>query len=142
MKLSQKRKDRYLEKLDKIEERTEEIQEWFSPGAEVVQGEPQYRLAIYKAFQEAAEAVADLCAMFMADSDRAVGDDYENIEKSSGKIFPESIRSELMEANGLRNRVVHEYNKFEDLKALTSIQNLLPSLERFHEEVRGWIKKR
>lgn len=141
MDFSKKRKNRYLEKLDKIKERCEEIDDWISQDIKFLMEESKDKLAIYKGFQEAVEAITDICAMFLADSNMAVGDDYENIHKSSGKLFPDRLKVELMEANGLRNRVVHEYNKFNDTQALEAVKQLLPSLKRFEKEVREWIKK-
>lgn len=136
------RRDRYLEKLDRIRIRTDEIEEWSQPGVEVLLGRSRDRLAIYKAFQEAVEAAMDLCAMFLVDEDMSVGDDYENVERASGRLFPSELDRGLKNANGLRNRVIHEYNKFEEDRALEGIAEKAGTLRAFEREARKWIKER
>lgn len=70
-------------------------------------------------------------------------DDYTNIEtlKELGIINAE-VMEKLVEANGLRNRLVHHYNKLDDRIAFESIKELLDDLLIFVEVVEGWIAKR
>ncbi|MDY6789314.1 MAG: HepT-like ribonuclease domain-containing protein [Candidatus Nanohaloarchaea archaeon] len=142
MKLSKERTERYEQKIDKLKERVKDTENWIQDGINSLQKNTERRLAIYKAFQEAVEAMADICAMYLSDSDRVVRDDAENIEKSSGKLFSKELQTSLIEANGLRNRLIHEYNGLENSIALESIDRLLESLEKFTEEVKEWIKNR
>ncbi|MFQ6119798.1 MAG: HepT-like ribonuclease domain-containing protein [Methanosarcinales archaeon] len=46
----------------------------------------------------------------------------------------------MNEANGLRNRLVHEYNRLNDEVALEAIQYLLEPIENFVEAVQKWMK--
>lgn len=46
----------------------------------------------------------------------------------------------LREANGLRNRVIHKYNKTDDNTAKESIINLLPHLKEILEKLKGGNK--
>lgn len=133
MNLSKKRKDRYLEKPDKIQERHRDIVEWLENSNEVLRANTERRLALYKAFQEVVEAVTDICAMHLADTGHVVGDDATNIEKSAGKLFSDDIRDRLQEADGLRNRVVHEYNGLDTELALTSMRDIRKFSTRFQE---------
>lgn len=135
-KLKRERKDRYVEKLEKITERTKNIEEWLEDGVAPLLQNTERRLATYKAFQEVAEAITDICAMFAADNEMVVSDDYENIDKASGKLFSDEIREKIGAANGLRNRIIHEYNRFEDERALDSLENLLKPIRKFKEEAR------
>ena len=47
-------------------------------------------------------------------------DDYTNIERL--EFIDENMKKALMEANGLRNRLVHRYNQMDDLIAFVSIK--------------------
>ncbi len=133
LELNQDRMDRYLEKIEKIRKRSKNIEEWLKHDIDKASKNTERRLAIYKAFQEVVEAITDICAMFAADNKMSVGDDYENLEKASGKLYKEDIQGDLEDANGLRNRIIHEYNKFEDKRALESIREIQPSLYIFLE---------
>ena len=44
-----------------------------------------------------------------------------------------------MEANGLRNRLVHRYNQTDDLIAFVSIKELLPKIDEFVDVIERWM---
>ncbi len=46
----------------------------------------------------------------------------------------------LIEANGLRNRLVHRYNQSDDLVAFVSIKELLPKIGEFAEVIEQWMR--
>jgi uncharacterized protein YutE (UPF0331/DUF86 family) len=98
------------------------------------------RLASYKAFQEAVEACMDLVAMMYKDLGDPPKDDYSNIENI--RELQENTKKVLIEANGLRNHLVHRYSRMDDLLALESMMALLPGIEAFPAEVETWIEKR
>lgn len=135
--IKEQRKQRYKEKLDKMERRIRKVEEWISSGVTTL----ERRLAIYKAFQEITEAMADICAMFNSDTSYSVGDDYQNITHAAGELFAASLEADCKEANGLRNRLVHEYNGLNNKRALQSIRRLLPSISKFIREVIQWIQR-
>jgi uncharacterized protein YutE (UPF0331/DUF86 family) len=45
----------------------------------------------------------------------------------------------MKSANGLRNRLVHEYDGVNDHIAYAAMQRLMPRLRRFSEEVLIWL---
>lgn len=139
--MTRERRERYLEKTEKIETRVSDIETWIKDLTESeFERDKKTRLAVYKAFQEATEAVSDICAMFLSDRGKVVGDDYENIEKASGNLFSESLEQDLKNSNGLRNRIIHEYNGLTNKLAYNSIKQLSSSLKKFAKEARKWIK--
>ncbi|KXA96422.1 hypothetical protein AKJ37_05275 [candidate division MSBL1 archaeon SCGC-AAA259I09] len=140
--MDQERIDRYLEKLLRVRERSGNLEEWLAEGSEPLLTNTERRLATYKAFQEVVEAITDVCAMFAADNEMGVGDDYENLDKAAGRLYDEKIKRGLETANGLRNRIVHEYNKFENRRALENMKGLLKTIKMFEKEARGWIRSR
>ena len=64
--------------------------------------------------------------------------DYSNLERLES--ISTRSRSVLIEANGLRNHLVHRYNKRDDLMALESMKDLLPGIAAFGEEVEIWLE--
>jgi len=139
--LTQERTNRYLQKLGVIEERSAEIGEWSSSADEFAH-DAKTRLATYKAFQDATEACMDIVAMLCKDIGIAPHDDYVNIESLNGKVLTKEVCSALAAANGLRNRLVHRYNRLDDTLAFESIGELMPRISEFAEEVKAWMKKR
>lgn len=135
------RASRYKDKLNLISKRAGQIDEWLSLApAEDFLEDDKTRLASYKAFQEAVEACMDLVAMMCKDLRIVPKDDYSNIENL--EELAETTKNALIEANGLRNHLVHRYNRMDDLLALESMISLLPGIEAFSAEVEAWIKKR
>lgn len=79
--------------------------------------------------------------MFLKDKNKVVEDDYANIDKLEDiKIIAKDDVIVLREANGLRNRVIHKYNKTDDNTAKESILNLNPKLEEILEKFKEAIK--
>ncbi len=133
--MDEKRILRYREKISVIEKRRENISAWIGDRDE------KSILAVYKAFQELMEAFTDIFAMMLKDMKDVVQDDYSNIERLSEKNMLSGKQEGLMkEANGLRNRLVHEYNGLERKTALESIKKINSELEDLVQEIDGWIK--
>jgi uncharacterized protein YutE (UPF0331/DUF86 family) len=138
--MEKKRKNRYFEKIIFLLKRDSQIKEWVLEYENIKEGRSEKSLlAIYKAFQESVESCLDIVAMMCRDSDLIAKDDYTNIERA---IEDEAIRDILIRANGLRNRIIHLYNKTDESLALGGIKELLPGMERFGEKTKGWIKTR
>lgn len=136
------RRNRYLDRMDTLEERLGDVERWLEDDDDTLLENKERRLALYKAFQEVVEVVADVCAMYLSDATHGIGDDSENIQKAAGRLFSEDIGRTLVKANGLRNRVVHDYNGFSDRKALESMRKHIDALQQFEEEVERWIESR
>ncbi len=62
--------------------------------------------------------------------------------KQIKKIIPSELKNALKEANGLRNRVVNDYNGIIDKIVYVSIMRLLESLEEFAGVAEKWISKK
>lgn len=129
---------RYKDKLERIERRDKEISEW----KEFALEREKEKLATYKAFEEVVEASMDLVAMIVRDIKKIPQDDYSNIERLEEEgMIEKGIGEGLKEANGLRNRIVHEYNGLDERIALDSMEKILPKIEKFSDVVKGWLKK-
>ena len=135
--MDKKRVSRYKEKLSLIEKRKNNISMWIDHRDE------KSVLAIYKAYQEMIEALTDIFAMMLKDLDEVVEDDYSNIDRLREKgILSDKQDAIMKEANGLRKRLVHEYNGLERKIALSSLKRIHSEVDDILEEVRKWITKR
>ena len=93
------------------------------------------KLGVFKLFQEVVEAYSDAIAIFIKSKNLEVKDRYSNIEllENLGMINKEEAEL-LIKANGLRNWIVHRYNKLSDRQAIASIKALLPKIKKFVEK--------
>ena len=132
------RRNRYKDKIELIEKRIQEIEEWTDIIKEEFIEDERTKLATYKAFQELAESCMDIIAMACKDTKILPKDDYTNIEKLSSRLkFNKRV---LQEANGLRNRLIHRYNATDDYIAFQSIKEIIPEITTFVEVINKWIK--
>lgn len=135
--MDEKRVARYLDKLNHLKERLSDINEWIDDVLE----DKKTRLAVYKATQEAVEAMCDVIAMYLRDNGIPPKDDYTNIEKWSKLVNQKKLANCLKIANGLRNRLVHYYNGLNDELAVKSIRGILPCLKKFAEMIKSWLQR-
>lgn len=127
---------RYKEKLNLIDKRLEEVSEW----KDYLLSEEKSKLATYKAFQEIVEGSMDILAMIIKDKKLIPKDDYLNIDiAKENKLLTKDLCDALRDMNGLRNRIIHEYNGLRDNLALDSIEGLLPQVTKFTELVEKWL---
>ncbi len=99
--------DRYLSKLERFFEEEEFI------SAHRVEDEVTER-AMLHALEIAVEVSMDIIAMNIRDMGLKVEDDATNIEKITNKgIISKSDADLLRQMNGIRNFIVHRYNKLD-----------------------------
>ena len=141
--IEEARYKRYMDKLSLAIGRIDLIDKWIEekPIHDLIRDE-KTKLAIYKAFQEVVEALMDIIAMICRDIDVGPKDDYTNIEVlvSEEIIQPDYARI-IREANGLRNKLIHWYNRIDDEIALRSIRRLRTPLRDILKVIIGWLKK-
>lgn len=136
--MDEERLGRYAAKLDHARNRLRLFQEWV-PDADT---STQALLASYKAFQEVAEAVLDVVAMVLKDAGIPPKDDYHNLERlAHERILTDVVAKRLAEVNGLRNRLVHEYNGLWDDVAIESAVALVGPIQTAMEVLQAWMAK-
>lgn len=135
------RKKRYLEKLEVFEQEKEFMNSY------TIADDVTKRALLY-ALQVCVDIVMDVVAMTTKDLGLAVEDDYTNIEKMEREKVLTSEEAELIRRfNGLRNAIVHKYNRL-DLVAvqegLDNIEALYVVLDKLVEvvELKGALEER
>jgi len=132
------RRKRYVEKVKHVEKRLSDFEVWKSDFFE-----EKTKLACYKAMQEIIEGCLDIVSMMLKDEKELPKDDYTNINMMERRgIIDSTLADALRELNGLRNRIVHEYNGLDDEIALTSMEELISKIKEFLTVVKEWLKKR
>ncbi len=133
------RKRRYKDKLNYALSSLERSQKWLM---EFEEREKENDLfAAYKAFQELVESLTDVIAMFLKDKNLVIKDDYTNINTLKEKnLIIKAEAKILIEANGLRNRIVHKYNGVDIKTFIESAKSLLKPLNEIIKNFEKWIK--
>ncbi|MEE8168660.1 MAG: DUF86 domain-containing protein [Candidatus Hydrothermarchaeales archaeon] len=131
--MKEKRVIRYKDKIDFIVSSLESIPE-----------EPKRDLEISGVFYKlhtSIEAAMDLVAMILKDLGKKIEDDYANIEAlEESRTITRELSGKLKKCNGLRNYLVHRYNKVDDEVALSSVSEVKKTLYDFVEVVEGFLK--
>lgn len=143
--LDDKRVNRYNDKFIQFDKNFKFLKEW-TDGVDVndflnnVGVERQF--AIYHAFQIILEIAGDLSAMLVKDLQLVPKDDYTNVEILKKKnIITNDLANNIKDANGLRNRIVHNYNGLDDKLAYEGILNLLDEINNFIDVIKQWLRK-
>ncbi|MEM1522145.1 MAG: DUF86 domain-containing protein [Thermofilaceae archaeon] len=124
---------RYKEKIEYIIEALSEIPE-----------RPERPIEVSGTFYNlltSIEAAMVICAMLVKDLGRRVEDDYTNIEylREIG-VIDEELATKLKMCNGLRNWLVHRYNRLDKKLVLESVDRVKETLFEFIRRVENALK--
>lgn len=142
--MEEERIKRYSGKIEYLNQTIENLCDWIDSidSKEFVESiNLQKQYGIYHAFQIGIEIITDLVAMMVKDLRTIPKDDYSNIKIiENKKIISSNLAAKLREANGLRNRIVHDYNGLDDSIAYNRIKLLLNHFKEFKVNVKEWLK--
>ena len=143
--MEEERIKRYNDKLEYLNQTIENLNDWTEgiDSKEFIEGlELQKQYGVYHAFQIGIEITTDLIAMIVKDIKLIPKDDYSNINLIlNKKIIDTDLAARLREANGLRNRIVHDYNGLDNEIAYNRLINLLKHFQGFKVKAKEWLKK-
>lgn len=131
--------ERIVQKIEMLIDRSEFIEQHIS---DEMLHDRILRKALYKELQEAVEIMMDIGALVRRSMHASAQDDYSTIDElvRLGILTQETGR-DAKTANGLRNRLVHEYDGVDDQIAYTAMHRLLPVLRTFAQEITTWVKE-
>lgn len=99
--------------------------------------------ALFYRLQVSVDAAMDVVAMLCKDLGITVKDDYSNInELETLDIFSKEFSNELRRLNGLRNALVHRYNKIEEEQIIKEKVHFVEILKKFVSLVEVLIDER
>ena len=143
--MEEERIKRYNDKLEYLNQTIKNLNDWTEnlDSKEFIESlELQKQYGIYHAFQIGIEIITDLISMIVKDVKLIPKDDYSNINIiKNKKIVNSDLAAKLREANGLRNRIVHDYNGLDNELAYNRLTNLLKYFQEFKVKTKEWLKK-
>ncbi|KKK44287.1 hypothetical protein LCGC14_1291200 [marine sediment metagenome] len=99
--------------------------------------------ALFYRLQVSIDATMDVIAMFCKDLGITVKDDYSNIDELEKlKIFSSILIKDLRRWNGLRNILVHRYNKVEEDLVIKVKDDVVTTLKTFVKDVEVLIDEK
>jgi len=142
--LNKERIKRYKEKLEYFNIIILNLQSWIKEikikDFENLSLKEQF--SIYHAFQIISELIADFAAMIVKDLNKIPKNDYFNLDLLvEQKLISNEAANDLKKANGLRNRIVHNYNGIDDNIAFKGIKECINTFNKFEEVLEDWLKK-
>jgi len=130
------RKEQYNRKLDFIIEKITHL-------PENLQENEFYMDALFYRLQISIDAAMDIIAMLCKDLGIAVKDDYSNMDElEKFNLFKSDLIKQMRRMNGLRNVLVHKYNKIEEDLVIEDKNNLVKNLKAFVKETEDIINER
>ncbi|MHA1274792.1 MAG: type VII toxin-antitoxin system HepT family RNase toxin, partial [Promethearchaeota archaeon] len=102
-----------------------------------------YADALFYRLQISIDATMDIIAMLCKDLGINVKDDYSNLDELEKlNIFSPDLIIELRRWNGLRNVIVHRYNKIEEELIFQEKDNVVKALKIFANDVEAIINEK
>ena len=125
---------RYREKIEYIIEALDQIPE--KPASPIEVSGVFYNLLT------SIESAMGIAAMLVKDLGRRVEDDYSNIETLQELgVLDKKLSESLKRCNGLRNWLVHRYNRVDEELVLSSVGEVRDTLIKFVEKVEGVLNE-
>ena len=98
--------------------------------------------ALFYRIHTSIEAAMDIVAMLCKDFGLTVEDDYSNIDcLEKQDIISEDLAEELKRLNGLRNAIVHRYNRLDTTRIVNSVPEIKRILLEFVEVTEDLLRK-
>ena len=130
-----KRRDRYIRKLEFIADKITVLPENVKDNIFLMD-------ALFYRLQVSIDAAIDIIAMLSKDLGITVKDDYSNLDELENlNIFPGDFLNEIRRLNGLRNVLVHRYNKIEEDLIVSERDHFVEVLKEFIKIVEKLINE-
>lgn len=143
IKISEQRLKRYNDKLEYLDQSIKYLNDWTKnvDVKEFIEDlDTQKKYGIFHAFQITIEIITDITAMIVKDLKVIPKDDYSNIEiLKRKKVINSSLAAKIIEANGLRNRIVHDYNGLDEKLLYINLLRFLKDIKIFEDETKKWL---
>lgn len=130
-----KRRDQYIRKLEFIADKITVLPKNVKDNIFLMD-------ALFYRLQVSIDAAIDIIAMLSKDLGITVKDDYSNLDELENLyIFPGDFLNEIRRLNGLRNVLVHRYNKIEEDLIVSERDHFVEVLKEFIKIVEKLINE-
>jgi len=135
---------RINDKIKELEEYLQELSEIIPENFEEYKNSFEKRAACERYFEKIIETVVDLSFIFIKENNLNPPEDEEGVFKVlfNEEIISERLCEKLKDAKGMRNFIIHQYEKIDDEVVFDVIKDeLLSDIEDFLNQIKKFMKK-
>ena len=135
---------RINDKIGEIEQYLQEISDILPADFEEYKNNFEKRAACERYFEKIIESVVDLSFIFIKEKNLKIPEDEEGVFNVlfNEKILSERLYEKLKDAKGMRNFIIHQYEKIDDEIVFDSLkEEFLLDIEEFLAQIKRFIKK-
>lgn len=130
-------------KLERIVENLRLLEPFEDLSLEDYRADPYRRKAIERILQEIVEAAVDLASHILVAFGRPAPDDYYSSFIALGGLgaLDATLAAALAPSAGLRNRLVHAYDRIDDRVVLSAVKEALARYPAFVAEIEAFLER-
>jgi uncharacterized protein YutE (UPF0331/DUF86 family) len=135
---------RINDKIKELEEYLQELLEIIPENFEEYKDSFEKRAACERYFEKIIEAIVDLGFIFIKENNLNPPEDEEGIFKVlfNEEVISERLSEKLKDAKGMRNFIIHQYEKIDDEIVFNVIkEELIKDIEEFINKIKLYIKR-
>lgn len=134
---------RISDKIKELEEYLQELSEIIPENFEEYKNSFEKRAACERYFEKIIEAVVDLSFIFIKENNLNLPEDEEGVFKVlfNEEVISERLSEKLKDAKGMRNFIIHQYEKIDNEVVFDVIkEELIKDIEEFIEQIKKFIE--
>jgi uncharacterized protein YutE (UPF0331/DUF86 family) len=130
---------RINDKINELEEYLQEFSEILPENFEEYKNSFEKRAACERYFEKIIEAVIDLSFIFIKENNLNSPEDEEGVFRVlfNEEVISERLSEKLKDAKGMRNFIIHQYEKIDDEIVFEAIkEELIKDIEEFIKQIK------
>jgi uncharacterized protein YutE (UPF0331/DUF86 family) len=137
--------------MPRINDKIEEIEQYLQEFSDILPADfEEYKSSFEKIaaceryFEKIVESVVDLSFIFIKENNLSPPEDEEGVFKVlfNEEVISERLFEKLKDAKGMRNFIIHQYEKIDDEIVFDSLkEEFLTDVEEFLTQIKKFIKK-
>lgn len=135
---------RINDKIEETEEYLEELSGIVPEDFEEYTSNKEKKAACERYFEKIVEAIVDLSFLIIKNNNLKIPEDEEGVFKvlSNEEVISERLSEKLKDAKGMRNFIIHQYEKIDDEIVFESLkEQLISDVEEFIEQIKKFLEK-
>ena len=130
-----------LKKLELIDQYEKQLADFLKSADADILSSPEKYLATERAFQLLVDAMLDVNQHIIREQNLAIPDDLQSTFYPLGKtgILPQSFAETLAPIVGVRNRLVHQYEKIDKTLFLKNLRKNFSQFDKYQKHIQKFL---
>lgn len=132
-----------INKLGLVDQYRGQLKEFLEASDSEILSSTERRLAIERAFQLLVDAMVDINQHLIRGFENEIPDDLQSTFYPLGEkgILPEDFARKLAPVVGARNRLVHQYEDFDEELFLRNLRTNFSNFEEYQEHIKKYLSR-